>query len=74
MRGGNVKIKRSELGFFLLFFSHFYFIFELFLFFLFLELRVRIKSVNTRRKAWKDNIVQCRQYMLALRHTHNSLG
>ena len=55
------------------FFSHFYFIFELFSFFLFLELRVRVKSVNTRRKVWKNNIIQHIQHILALRRIYGSL-
>ena len=56
------------------FLSHFILFFDLFFDFLFLEQRVRVKPINTRRKAWKDNIVQCVQHMLALRCTHGYLG
>jgi len=56
------------------FLSHFIFLFNLFFYFLFLELRVRVKPTNTRRKAWKDNVIQHVQHILALRYIHGRLG
>jgi len=51
----------------------FSFYFQFIFLFLFLELRVKVKPANTRRKVWKDNIIQCIQHILALRHTYGSL-
>ena len=52
----------------------FHYSFSLLFSFFFLEFRVRVLTPNTRRKAEKDNVIQCVHHMLALRHTHGSLG
>ena len=40
----DVKIARSRLSFFLIFFSYFHFIFDLFSYLLFIELRIRVDN------------------------------
>ena len=68
-----VKIEKSRLSFFLFFFLIFIFFLIYFPFFYFQNLGLGLKPINIKRKVWKNNVVQCIQYMLTLRHIHSSL-
>ena len=57
LRGGNVRIEKSRLSFFLFFVLIFILFLIYFSLFLFLELRVRINPQNTRRKTQEDDNV-----------------